>query len=91
MTQEQAFSRLCSHIEAASSAGQRCVLVITGKGAPSKPLERTSQGDGAGVLRRNLPDWLANPALSGLVSGIAPAGRDHGGGGAFYLRLRKQP
>lgn len=86
MTQQQAFSRLQSHIEAASSAGQRCILVITGKGAAPDRGEDT----GKGVLRRNLPGWLANQALSGLVSGIAPAGRVHGGGGAFYVRLKKQ-
>ncbi len=86
MTQQQAFSRLQSHIEAASSAGQRCILVITGKGAGADRGEEA----GKGVLRRNLPDWLANQALSGLVSGIAPAGRAHGGGGAFYVRLKKQ-
>ncbi|MCH8863160.1 MAG: Smr/MutS family protein [Proteobacteria bacterium] len=86
MTQQQAFSRLQSHIEAASSAGQRCILVITGKGAAPDRGENT----GKGVLRRNLPGWLANQALSGLVSGIAPAGRAHGGGGAFYVRLKKQ-
>ena len=86
MTQQQAFSRLQSHIEAASDAGQRCILVITGKGVGPDRGEDT----GKGVLRRNLPDWLANQALSGLVSGIAPAGRAHGGGGAFYVRLKKQ-
>ncbi len=88
MTQQQAFMRLQSHIEAASNAGERCILVITGKGGGLGL--GGGEDAGKGVLRRNLPDWLANQALSGLVSGIAPAGRAHGGGGAFYVRLKKQ-
>lgn len=79
-TQEQAYARLCRHIEAASAAGERCVLVITGKGGEK----------GEGVLRRNLPGWLGNQALGGLVTAISPAARSHGGGGAWYVRLKKQ-
>ncbi len=86
MTQQQAFNRLRSHIEQASAAGQRCILVITGKGAR----QNADADAGSGVLRRNLPDWLGNQALSGLVSGIAPAARSHGGDGAFYVRLKRQ-
>ena len=86
MTQEQAYARLSRHIEEASNAGQRCILVITGKGGGSGG----ETGVGTGVLRRNLPGWLANQALGGLVSAISTAGRTHGGDGAFYVRLRKQ-
>lgn len=86
LTQQQAFARLRSHVEYASNAGQRCILVITGKGGG----QNAGLDARKGILRRNLPDWLAHQALSGLVSGIAPAGRAHGGDGAFYLRLKKQ-
>jgi DNA-nicking Smr family endonuclease len=85
MTQEQAFSRLHRHIEQASAAGQRCILVITGKGG-----QGSDAGSGKGVLRRNLPDWLANQALGGRVSGITAAAPSHGGSGAFYVRLKRQ-
>lgn len=86
LTQDQAFSRLQRHIEEASHTGQRCILVITGKGGG----DAAGEGSGKGILRRNLPDWLANQALSGLVSAISPAGRAHGGSGAFYVRLKRQ-
>ena len=56
------------------------VLVITGKGMA-----------GRGVLRRNLPQWLAEPALAAHVVEFAAAAPQHGGGGAFYLRLRRPP
>ena len=61
------------------SRGARCLLIITGKGR-----------DGEGVLRRNFQHWLTTPAASRLVSGWAPAHARHGGGGAFYLFLRRQ-
>lgn len=80
LTQDQAYARLSRHMEAASNGGERCILVITGKGGEK----------GEGVLRRSLPDWLGNRALGGLVSAISPAGRSHGGGGAFYVRLRNR-
>lgn len=54
------------------------LLVITGKGTR-----------GEGVLRRSLPDWLAAPELARHVVAFAPSAPAHGGGGAFYLRLRK--
>ena len=85
LTQEQAYARLNRHIMSASNAGERCILVITGKGGGGD-----RGGKGEGVLRRNLPDWLGNQSLGGLVSAISPAARAHGGGGAFYVRLKKQ-
>lgn len=80
LTQDQAYARLSRHLEAASNAGERCILVITGKGGEK----------GEGVLRRSLPDWLGNRVLGDLVSAISPAGRSHGGSGAFYVRLRNR-
>ena len=57
------------------------VLVVTGKGSSSK---------GDGVLRRVVPEWLATPAFRSVVSSHDGAARHHGGGGALYIRLRRQ-
>lgn len=79
LTQAAAERHLQGFVERQSAKGARCLLIITGKGR-----------DGEGVLRRNFQHWLTTPAASRLVSGWAPAHARHGGGGAFYLFLRRQ-
>lgn len=59
--------------------GQRCVLVITGKGRSSP-----------GVLRQNVPYWLSEGDLESLVLKSYPAKAKDGGEGAFYVYLRRQ-
>ncbi|MEM7766734.1 MAG: Smr/MutS family protein [Pseudomonadota bacterium] len=59
-------------------ADARCVLVITGKGR-----------DGQSVLKRNFLLWLNSPGGRSAVSGFAEAHPRHGGGGAFYVWLRR--
>jgi DNA-nicking Smr family endonuclease len=81
LTQPEAHSLLLSFLSRAHADGVRHVLVITGKGA--------SFGSD-GVLRRAVPQWLATPPFSSLVSGIDEASRRHGGGGAFYVRLKRK-
>jgi DNA-nicking Smr family endonuclease len=58
--------------------GHQWVLVITGKGVR-----------GEGRLRQALPDWLATAPLAAQIVEYDIAGIPHGGGGAFYLRLRR--
>ncbi len=75
--------------------GLRMVLVITGKGA--SPFARhTLHGlshfhtpEREGKLRRELPRWLDEAQFRIHVVGFQPAHPRHGGGGAFYVRLRK--
>jgi DNA-nicking Smr family endonuclease len=50
------------------------VLIITGK---------------SGVLRRQVPLWLALPDLRALIVGFESAAITHGGDGALYVRLRR--
>ena len=62
------------------------VLVITGKG---KPADEGRSGE-RGVLRRMVPHWLAAPDLRTIVVGFEEAAPNHGGGGALYVRIRRQ-
>jgi DNA-nicking Smr family endonuclease len=80
MTQGQAFSALLGFVDSSARAGRRAILIITGKGAVS---------EGGGVLRRNVPSWLAASPLAGRILTIAPAHLRHGGDGALYVLLRK--
>jgi DNA-nicking Smr family endonuclease len=92
LRQAEAHARLRAFLEAAYAAGLTTVLVITGKGGEA---DRPDALGGAlnqhqrGVLRRNVPLWLAQGELSHIVLGYGAAGTRHGGGGAFYVRLRK--
>jgi DNA-nicking Smr family endonuclease len=80
LTQAQAHAALLRFLRGAQAKGGRVVLVITGKGAPTG--ER-------GVLRRQVPLWLALPDLRDCVVGFDAAAVGHGGDGALYVRLRK--
>lgn len=92
---EMARVRLLKFIQDAYSEGARTVLVITGKG--DSPFARhTLHGsthfhtpERQGRLRRALPEWLHEPAFRELVTGFQPAHPKHGGGGAFYVKLRR--
>jgi DNA-nicking Smr family endonuclease len=80
LTQAQAHSALLHFLRVASVRGARLVLVITGKG--SRDGER-------GVLKRQVPQWLALPEFRVFVVGFDDAGIRHGGEGALYVRLRR--
>lgn len=61
--------------------GDRCVLVITGKG-------KNSRGQVA-VLRQRIPEWLARGPSARRVLAFVTARPCDGGEGAFYVLLRK--
>ena len=65
----------------------RGAKLVTGKGGPLDELGPLGQG--RGVLRRLAPHWLREPDLRSIVLGLEEAGRDHGGSGALYVRLRR--
>lgn len=77
-TQVEAHRLLSTFLAASQSAGRRCVLVITGKGAR-----------GEGVLRREVPRWLNDPANRPRVLAFSHATPPDGGEGALYILLRR--
>jgi DNA-nicking Smr family endonuclease len=83
MTQARAHRRLIAFLHGAHADGATFVLVITGKGRASAAEHER------GVLRRQVPLWLALPDLRGLVVGFEEAHIGHGGEGALYVRLRR--
>jgi len=87
MTQDRAHSALTGFILRAHREEKRLVLVITGKGRDSDegdimPVRR-------GVLRHQVPHWLTVPPLAAIVLQVTPAHLRHGGGGAYYVYLRR--
>ncbi len=81
MTQERAFTVLSNFLFTAQGRGHSLVLVITGKG-------RTPHAE-RGVLRRQVPQWLALGEFRSLVIGFEEAHVTHGGEGALYVRIRR--
>ena len=87
MTLAEAHPELTRFVIAAHAKGQRLVLVITGKGkrgpggshGPERP----------GILKHQVPHWLAMAPLAPLILQVAEAHLKHGGGGALYLYLRR--
>jgi DNA-nicking Smr family endonuclease len=81
MTQTRAHRALFGFLQRAHHEGSTFVLVITGKG---------KIGDSErGVLRRQVPQWLALPEFRALVVGFEQAHVGHGGEGALYVRVRR--
>jgi DNA-nicking Smr family endonuclease len=89
MTRAQAQTVLTGFLLAAHARGVRLVLVITGKGRDrdddTGPMPQRS-----GALRHDLPHWVQSGPLRGIVLDLRPAHRSHGGGGAFYVYLRRR-
>jgi DNA-nicking Smr family endonuclease len=79
LDQDRARAVLHGFIERQHAEGARAVLVITGKGML-----------GDGVLRRRVPEWLAEPPSRALVAGLSAADRRHGGEGALYVALKRR-
>lgn len=87
MTLDRAHPALMRFILSAQGQGKRLVLVVTGKGK--------QRDDGGpipvrfGVLRHQVPQWLSMPPLSSAILQVTQAHIRHGGGGAYYVYLRK--
>lgn len=64
----------------ASEVGERCALVIHGRGHGSQ---------GGPVLKEALPGWLAEPPLGARVIAFVSATQGDGGAGATYVLLRR--
>jgi len=79
LNHDRARAALTRFIERSVADGWRAVLVITGKGA-----------GGDGVLRRRVPDWLAEPPIRQHIAGVSEAHRRHGGEGALYVALKRR-
>tara|TARA_R110000787_G_scaffold16311_2_gene49628 strand:- start:7779 stop:8360 length:582 start_codon:yes stop_codon:yes gene_type:complete len=87
MTLDRAHPALTKFILGSHAKGRRLVLVITGKG------KMRDEGGPIpvrhGVLRHQVPQWLSMPPLSAAVLQVSQAHISHGGGGAYYVYLRR--
>lgn len=95
MRQNEAHAALRRFVLHCHNQDRRWVLVITGKGGPADARQNRDYGHSwsepeRGVLRRNVPRWLAEPDLRAIVVSYTTAAIHHGGEGALYLQLRSR-
>jgi DNA-nicking Smr family endonuclease len=88
MTMAEAHPELVGFILESQAVGRRLVLVITGKGKPREDLGPIPTRHG--VLRHQVPQWLALPPLAQAILQVTPAHLKHGGHGAYYIYLRRR-
>jgi DNA-nicking Smr family endonuclease len=79
LSKTEAYIRVRSFLHESVRRGLRHVAIITGKG-------RT----GDGVLRRELPHWLNEPALRPLLSALAYAPQEKGGSGVLHVLVKRK-
>lgn len=89
MTQRAAHSALLDFIGRARAEGRRCVLVVTGKGS-SGPVHPLADRAPRGVIRTRFREWVNEPVLRSAIVRVSPAHPRDGGGGAFYVFLKKK-
>lgn len=88
-TRQEARHILAESLQAAYRSQKRCVLVVTGKGRHTKRADAASILE-PGILKENVPLWLAEPPLADIVLKHYNARPKDGGGGALYVLLRRQ-
>jgi DNA-nicking Smr family endonuclease len=89
MTQTRAHAALLGFLLRAQAQGARTVLVVTGKGSGGAPAANRDGAADRGVLKRQVPMWLALPEFRPLIVAFDDAHVGHGGQGALYVRLRR--
>ena len=80
MNRERAHAAVTRFLLDGVARDWRCLLLVTGKG----------KGGELGVLKGELPRWLAEPPLRALILATVSARPQHGGDGAVYLLLRRR-
>ena len=82
----EAHDALRHFLRQAQANGAKIALVVTGKGTRAAARGGSSEG---GVLKRQVPMWLALPEFRPFIVGFDDAHVSHGGQGALYVRLRR--
>ena len=66
------------------------IIVITGKGLRSKSIRNPYVSNDLSILKHSVPDFIkSKPNLIKIIKKIEEAKIEDGGGGAFYIFLKK--
>jgi DNA-nicking Smr family endonuclease len=80
LSAKEARPELTAELREAFAAGERCALVVHGRGLHS---------ESGPVLKDGVAEWLTAPPLAALVLAFASALPRDGGPGASYVLLRR--
>ena len=80
-TMEVAYLSLVQFINQSYKLSRRMLLVITGKGKRS--------GDSLTIIKNEFLVWINDPRLRNKIIRFSQAHRKHGGGGAYYILLKR--
>ncbi len=86
-TLAEAHGRVLNALDSAVAAGDRLVVIVTGR-APASDTTRIDRPL-RGIIRASIGDWLRASSLSSRIAAIRPAHPRHGGAGALYVVLRR--
>ena len=84
-----AYATLDSRLEDAIAAGDRLVLLITGK-PPAEHGRHAVRPAVRGAIRQAVGDWLAASRHAADIAAVRSAHPRHGGAGALYIVLRRK-
>ena len=84
-TLSSAHAMLDDGLERAIRAGDRVLLLVTGK--PPRP--ESERPHARGAIRAAVADWLAASRHAGHIAAVRGAHPRHGGSGALYIVLRR--
>ena len=86
-TEKGAFSAVIDFVKDSYIQKKRCILIITGKGLKddNRPWYETK-----GIINQALMGWLNNPEIRPFILSVSQAKQSDGGGGAFYVLLKRQ-
>lgn len=88
-TLHSAYDLLDAALDAAIRAGERTILLVTGK--PPRPASERPHAPNTfrGAIRAATGDWLAGSRHSAAIAAVRGAHPRHGGAGALYIVLKR--
>ena len=89
---DEANIKISEFIRDSYEKGSKKLIIVTGKGIHSQNEKDPYISKNLGILKYSVPEYIKNnDELMSLISEIKEAGKEDGGGGAFYLYLKKKP
>ena len=89
-TLDEANKTIEDFIKQAFSENVNKLIIVTGKGLHSENEKDPYVSKDLGILKYSVPEFItSNPVLMNMINEIKDAKIEDGGGGAFYIFLKK--